>query len=173
MKFTPGLVRELAANSDGRRTRRSGSIYLVLTFIAMMSQAAVGATFAVDDSTSYVHDANTSMKWKSVAPSRQAGNQVEGATVVTVRLNLIPWLNKSGKIYMALAEQSIGPVKATWTTQGRLLPGQLSSGTRTLVFAGPIRSPLLEDTIVLKLEADGQRLAAAQRLQFRFEIDVD
>jgi hypothetical protein len=137
------------------------------------AQPATAATFAVDDSTSYTHDANTAMKWKLVAPSRRMGSVVEGATLVTVRLNLMPWANKSGKIYMALPAQSIGPVKAAWTTQGRLLAGQLISGDRTLVYAGPIRTAVLEDTIALKVEADGQRLVAPQRLQFSFEIDVD
>ena len=101
------------------------------------------------------------------------GNAVEGTNIVTVRLNLAPWLNRTGKVYMALPEQPIGPVTADWTTQGKLLPGTLQSGNRTLVFAGPIRVSLLEDTIVLRLTADGQRLVAPQRLQFYFEIDLD
>lgn len=148
------------------------ALFLLLAAV-FLAQPGAATTFAVDDSTSYTHDANTAMKWKSVAPSRRAGNQVEGATLVTVRLNLAPWANKTGKIYMALPEQPIGQVKATWTTQGRLLPGQLISGNRTLVYAGAIRSALLEDTIALTLEADGQRLVASQRLLFHFEIDVD
>lgn len=148
---------------------------LVVTILATIwpAQPAVAATFVVDDSTSYSHDANTAMKWRLAASGRQGGNVVEGVTAVTVRLNLLPWMNKTGKIYMALAGQPIGPVKAAWTTQGRLLAGQLVSGNRTLVYAGLIRSALLEDTISLTLEADGQRLATSQRLQFYFEIDVD
>lgn len=146
---------------------------LMVAMAIGLAQPAAAATFAVDDSTSYTHDANTAMKWKPAARSRRAGNAVEGVTAVTVRLNLMPWANKTGKIYMALAKQPIGPIKATWTTQGRLLAGQLISGNRTLVYAGPIRAAVLEDTIALTLEADGQRLVAAQRLQFYFEIDVD
>jgi len=146
--------------------------YSLIAFFSLALPASA-ATFAVDDSTSYVHDANTSMKWKSVAPSRRTGNLVEGATLVTVRLNLTPWLNKTGKIYMALPEQAIGQIKATWTTQGRLQPGQLVSGNRTVVFSGVVKSPLLEDTIALVLEADGQRLMSPQSLKFHFEIDVD
>ena len=146
---------------------------VALVLPVSFARPAAAATFAVDDSTSYTRDASTVMKWKSMAPSRRAGNQVEGATAVTVRLNLMPWINKTGKVYMALGQQPIGTVKATWTTQGRLLPGQLISGNRTLVYAGPIRTALLEDTIALTLEADGQRLVSAQRLQFYFEIDVD
>ena len=146
---------------------------LAFIFAAMVAQPGVGATFAVDDLSSYTHDANTAMKWKFTGSNRTSGSAVEGATMVTVRLNLMPWANKTGKVYMVLAKQPIGPVKATWTTQGRLLAGQLISGNRTLVYAGPIRSAILEDTITLTLETDGQRLVSAQRLQFYFEIDVD
>lgn len=131
------------------------------------------ATFLVDDSLSLPAETTTSMKWRSLAPNRVAGNAVEGTNVVTVRLNLMPWLNRSGKIFLALPEQPIGTVTADWTTQGKLLPGTLQSGNRTLVFSGPIRTALLEDTILLRLTADGQRLAAPQRLQFHFEIDLD
>jgi hypothetical protein len=90
-----------------------------------------------------------------------------------VRLNLAPWLNRNGKVYLALPEQPIGQVTAEWTTQGRLLAGKVVSGNRTLVFAGPIRATILEDTIGLRLRADGRRLVGSQRLQFHFEIDVD
>jgi hypothetical protein len=49
----------------------------------------------------------------------------------------------------------------------------LNSGSRTLVYAGPVRSARLEDTIALKILTDGRRLSAPQRLNFYFEIDVD
>ena len=144
-----------------------------LVFAAAFAAGAHAATFRVDDSLSLPSETNTTMKWRSLAPNRVVGNAVEGTNIVTVRLNLAPWLNRNGKIYMALPEQPIGPVTADWTTQGKLLPGTLQSGNRTLVFAGPIRTSLLEDTIVLRLTADGQRLRAPQRLQFYFEIDLD
>lgn len=134
---------------------------------------AWAATFRVDDSTSLPADTSVSMKWQSLAPTRSASHLVEGSTLVTVRLNVAPWLNKTGRIYMALAPQSLGPVSAEWTTQGILLPGQLVSGNRTLVFAGPIHAASLEDTIALKILTDGRRLSAPQRLNFYFEIDVD
>ena len=140
------------------------------TVIATMAD---GATFRVDDSLSLPSESTIPMNWRSLAPSRAAGNAVEGASALTIRLNLAPWITRNGKIYMALPEQPIGTVTANWTTQGKLLPGQLNSGNRTLVYAGPIRARILEDTIYLKLAADGRRLAAPQRLQFYFEIDVD
>ncbi|MGZ5032793.1 MAG: hypothetical protein ACXWAC_06305 [Usitatibacter sp.] len=139
----------------------------------VVAPCADAATFRVDDSATLPNESTTAMKWRSLAPSRAAGNAVEGSSVLTIRLNVAPWLNRIGKIYMALPEQSIGQVTAEWSTQGKLLPGQVISGNRTLVYAGPIRASLIEDTIVLKLSADGRRLVAPQRLQFYFEIDVD
>ncbi len=146
---------------------------LAALLVALASAPSVAATFRVDDSLTLPSETSTPMKWRSLAPNRAAGHAVEGSSVLTIRLNTAPWLNRTGKIYMALPEQPIGQVTAEWTTQGKLLPGQLTSGNRTLVFAGPVRTSLIEDTIVLHLSADGRRLVAPQRLQFYFEIDVE
>ena len=146
---------------------------LLLALPLFASLASGAATFRVDDSASLPNEANTPMQWKSLAPNRAVGNAIEGTMVVQVRLNTAPWINKTGKIYMALPEQPIGTVTADWSTQGRLLPGSLVSGRRTLVYSGPIRTSLLEDTIALRISADGRRVVSPQRLQFYFEIDVD
>ena len=149
---------------------RIAAIALVL---AVALPAGATTTFRVDDSLSLPHESNQAMKWRSLAPTRAAGNAVDGSSVITIRLNTAPWMNRPGKIYMALPEQPIGPVTAEWTTQGRLLPGQLISGNRTLVYSGIIKSNMIEDTIALKITADGRRLVQSQRLDFYFEIDVD
>lgn len=141
--------------------------------ICLAASVAGAATFRVEDTLTMPSESTTTMKWRSLAPSRTEGNAVEGSLLLTIRLNLAPWLNRSGKVYMVLPAQPIGQVTADWTTQGKLLPGQLISGNRTLVYAGPIRTALLEDTIVLRMVADGRRLVTTQRLQFHFEIDVD
>ena len=146
------------------------------TLLASMLLAlpAAAATYRVDDSMTLPNAATTNMRWKSAGPTRTNADQVEGAATVTVRLNLQPWLNRNGRLYMALAQQpQIGQVNAEWTTQGRLLPGSVVSGQRTLVYSGPIRTALLEETLIVKVQADGKRLAMPQRLEFSFEIDVD
>lgn len=146
---------------------------LALAGALMFPACALAATFRVDDSLTLPNETTTAMRWRSLAPNRAIGNAVEGSSVLTIRLNLAPWLHRSGRIFLVLPEQPIGQVIAEWSTQGKLLPGQLVSGNRTLVYAGPIRASVLEDTIALRLQADGQRLVAPQRLQFHFEIDVD
>jgi hypothetical protein len=74
---------------------------------------------------------------------------------------------------MTLPQQATGQVVATWTTQGRLLPGTLRSGERTLVYAGPIDADTLEDTLGLSIQADGSDLSHGRQLAFSFEIDLD
>ncbi len=110
-----------------------------LLTLTLATTAGATTTFRVDDSLTLPHESNQAMKWRSLAPNRTLGNAVEGTSVLTIRLDTAPWLNKMGKIYMALPEQPIGQVTAEWTTQGRLLPGQLISGNRTLVYAGRSR----------------------------------
>lgn len=144
-----------------------------LALACSIASIAQATTFRVDDSTSLPSETTTTMQWRSPAPGRGASHDVEGTSVLTIRLNTAPWLNRTGKIFMALPVLPIGEVTAEWTTQGKLLAGQVRSGSRTLVYAGPIRSPLIEDTILLRIATDGRRLGSPQRLDFHFEIDVD
>lgn len=130
-------------------------------------------TYVVDDTSTIPYETNLVSRWRQGASGRQLGNDIEANATVTVRLNVQPWLNRNGRIYLALPQQPIGIVTVDWATQGRLLPGTLRSGERTLVYTGPIRTPILEDNFVLKVVADGRRVALTQRLQFRFEIDID
>jgi len=156
-----------------RSVLRDKLAFLAFALAALLAAPAPAATFRVDDSSSIPNETNVTMRWKSANPTRLTGNTVEGGILITLRLNVAPWLNKTGRIYMALPQQPIGMVNVEWTTQGRLLPGKLIAGERTLVYAGPIRSGTLEDTFVVKVETDGKRLATPQRMQFHFEIDVD
>jgi len=131
------------------------------------------ATYRVDDSATIPLESNAVLRWRQVAPSRTMDNTVEGSTAVQVRLNLAPWLKRNGRVFLVLPEQPPGRVSVRWTTQGRLLPGQLVSGQRALVYAGPITAPMIEETLALRIETDGTRLASTYRLAFHFEIDVD
>lgn len=134
---------------------------------------SVAATFRVDDTASIPQESTARLKWRELVPGRRPDSTLEGLIAVAVRLNLAPWLNRNGRLFLVLPEQPIGTVRAKWTTQGRLLAGQLVSGQRALVYAGPITTPLLEETFGISLEADGDRLNGAHRLNFHFEIDVE
>lgn len=134
---------------------------------------ARATTYRVDDTGSLPRESTTLLNWRQVAPSRAADDMLEGSTAVAVRLNLAPWLNRSGRLFLVFPEQGAPLVRVSWRTQGRLLPGQILPGQRVLVYDGPIATPFLEETLALQIEASGDRLPGMQSLTFHFEIDVD
>ena len=73
---------------------------------------------------------------------------------------------------MVLAPVTSDRIRARWTSQGRLLPGSVYSGERALVFDGVAGPANLSESLLLTLEADGQRLTQQQTLNFYFEIEV-
>lgn len=152
--------------------------YLSLLFIAAVW--LIGAlpthaqqTYRVDDSASQVLASNVRMKWDSIAPRSGENPTVSGDVGILVRLDTSPWVGRQGRIYMMLPAQASGEITATWSSQGRLMPGVLRSGERTLVYAGLLPAGLLEDTLRLTLQADGGKLVRAEQLNFSFEIDVE
>ena len=147
--------------------------FAAILLIAAVSATAQAATYQVEEIGTFPQESTAPMRWRQIAPSRGGDNAIEGSTTVHVRLNLAPWQNRNGRLFLVLPQQPLVEIHASWTTQGRLLPGRLKSGERQLVYNGPITSPVLEDTLVLILETDGTRLSSALRLQFHFEVDVD
>ncbi len=136
------------------------------------TQTATAATARVDDSGTVVSQGLVPMRWKQLVPGRGADHSVEAQVRVAARLNLAPWLNRPVRLYMALAPSTGESVYATWRTQGRLLPGALKSGGRTLVFEGVARDATMQETMDLTLVTDGRTLQSPQTLQFYFEVDT-
>ncbi len=136
------------------------------------SGSATATTYRVDDSQTQVLESTMPMRWQEFSPAA-SNHLIEGSTRVHARLNLSPWQGKVGKIYMALPAQSIGSVQVSWRGQGKLLDGALLSGQRSLVYAGPINTALLDDVLSVNLQADGRLVRSLHRLEFHFEIDVD
>lgn len=134
---------------------------------------APAATFKVDDSASETLQVTSTARWQSLSPRRGAENQVQAQAAVRVRLNLKPWVGKQARIYMVNTSGDSFAYQMRWTTNGVLLPNQLTPGQRSLVFAGPVNTPQLADTLQIALSTDGRYLSAPAALKFGFEIDVD
>lgn len=138
------------------------------------ASAACAATYRVDDSASQTQGSAVRMKWANhERSSRRMASELEGQLAVLVRLDTSPFLNRSGRIYLVLDDAGIGPVKASWTSRGRLQAGEAREGQRTLVYAGPIRERLIEDQWIVTIQTDGDRYSGQRQLNFRFEIDID
>jgi hypothetical protein len=146
---------------------------LVLALACCGSAAVAAETFRVDDSGSQVQGGSVRMKWDDPVPRAGLQSGLSGQTTVFVRLNVSPWQGRQGRIYMRLPVPASGPLTVTWTTRGILQAGAVRAGERALVYAGPIPSGLLEDTMRLQIQADGRRLTRAEQLDFSFEIDVE
>jgi hypothetical protein len=145
---------------------------VAMAFAAVVvASGARAATLPIDDTGTVTVQPTMNLRWQELSPRLRNSALMEGAMQVRVRLNVKPWLGRSGKIYMVLPAQLPGDITASWTTTGRLLPGRVQAGSRTLVYSGTINSEVLEDTLMLSLTVDGRRMLQTYSLLFRFEID--
>ena len=142
----------------------------MLTIIPWASLAAKSIT--IDDSGTQALEPSVRMRWQSAVPSRSAAaNLMVGTTTVRVRINVAPWLKHAGRIYLSLPAQEPGPIRLSWSTQGRFLPGQVQSGNRVLIYAGPITTAFMEDTLTLQFVVGGTLLRRAVPIAYHFEMD--
>lgn len=135
--------------------------------------AAAQQTYPVDDSASQVLGSTLRLEPAPLSARGVPLYMLSGEIAVRVRLDVSPWRGRNARIYMSLPNQAGDAITARWTTRGRLLPGVLRGDKRALVYAGPITGNLLEDTLRLRITADGRRLPASEQLVFTFEIDPD
>lgn len=145
---------------------------LIAIACALASVSAGASISRIDDSGTVVSQPVAPMRWRKLVPGRGVDNTVEATLRVDVRLNLAPWLNRSCRIHLVLAPTLQAPVTVRWTTQGRLLAGQLTSGQRVVVFQGVAGPAVLAESMLLTIETDGTSLARTEQLQFHFEIET-
>jgi len=153
---------------------RPATFFLVLAFSIIWSAAAQAKTTTIDDSGTTALEPFVSLRWKSAAPPRGGvDNSMIGTLTSQVRLNVMPWLKRSGRIYLSLPAQQPGPITLSWVAQGRFHSGQLRSGNRVLVYAGPITTPFMEDIFKFQFTVDGTLVRRPFPVTFRFEMDED
>ncbi|HEY2419165.1 MAG TPA: hypothetical protein VGH84_14670 [Steroidobacteraceae bacterium] len=140
-------------------------------FCIIWLAAAEAKTTVIDDSGTLPYNAALAMHWQPLGPRGAANNVLTGTVQLRVRLNVSPWLRHTGRVYLVLPAQQPGAMSASWTTQGRLLPGQLTTGGRALVYSGPITSPFIEDVVQLTIAVDARRMQQAYSVNFHFEMD--
>jgi hypothetical protein len=140
--------------------------------IIWLATASAHAGTLIDDSGTLPYNAALALQWRQATP-RGSDTTLVGTLQLRLRLNVAPWLRRTGHIYLVLPAQQPGPMSVSWITQGRLLPGQLVSGGRALVYAGAITAPYMEDTVRLTIIVDGRRMQQTYPVNFHFEMDED
>jgi hypothetical protein len=150
--------------SSARRTASAFFFALALTIICWAPARSNSVT--IDDSGTQSLNPAVSMRWKTAtpAPSRLWS--------VRVRINVMPWLRHAGRIYLSLPAQEPGPMRLSWNTQGRFLPGQVQSGNRALIYSGPITTPFMEDTLTLQFVVGGTLMRRPVPVTYHFEMDA-
>jgi len=143
-----------------------------IIWLALSCSALAGAS-VIDDSGSLPSNPALAMRWQEQQPRGPRANLMVGSLQLRLHLNVAPWQRRVGRIYLVLPAQQPGAMSASWTTQGRLLPGTVTSGGRTLVYSGPITTPFIEDVVQLTITVDGRRMLQTYPVNFRFEIDED
>lgn len=149
------------------------SLAVSVALLLAIAMPAVAQTYPVDDSASQVLGGTLRLKPDALPVRGAPLYMVSGQIAVRVRLDVSPWQGRQGRIYMRIPHQSGGAITAIWSTQGRLLPGTLRAGERTLVYSGLIGSTMLEDTMRLRIDADSRTLPSSEQLAFSFDIDLD
>ncbi|HEX4151208.1 MAG TPA: hypothetical protein VHY75_03270 [Steroidobacteraceae bacterium] len=146
--------------------------FLALWLAIIWPACALPRSFVLDDSGTVALEPSVSLRWKSASPSRAgAPNLLIGTTTIRVRINVMAWLKRNGRIYLVLPPQQPGPITASWTTQGPLQAGQIQSGNRVLVYAGPITTGFMQDVLRLQFTVNAALLGRACPVSFHFELD--
>ena len=141
--------------------------------IWLLAAPAFAKTTVIDDSGTLPYNAALAMRWAQAVPRGGDGLLMVGQLQLRLHLNVAPFQHHTGRIFLVLPMQQPGGMSASWTTAGRLLPGAVQSGGRTLVYSGPITTPFIEDTVQLTITVDGRRMLGTYPVNFRFEIDED
>lgn len=139
----------------------------------LLGSAALANPHQLDDSASHTVPPNVQMQWRPLSASGGAEPGMEAWLRVNLRIDTREWVGRSGRIYMVLPRDEASSIEAVWTTQGRLLPGRLVSGERTLVHAGAITTATLEDQLLVRLRSGADWQGNSRRLNFHFELDAD
>jgi predicted small secreted protein len=150
------------------------AFFLAWLLSIIWASAAHAKTIIIDDSGTQSLEPSVSMRWKTATPSRSGSDtMMVGTTTIRVRINVMPWLHRSGRIYLSLPAQQPGPITASWVAQGRFASGQVHSGNRMLVYSGPISTPFMEDVLKFQFNVDGTLIRRAVPVSFHFEMDED
>lgn len=148
------------------------TFFLSLAFAIIWCSAAHAKSIVLDDSGTVVLEPLVNMHWQSAAPPRSGkDDQLVGTTAIRVRINVMSWLKHSARIYLALPAQPPGPIRASWVAEGRLISGQITTGNRVLIYAGPITTPFLEDVLQFQFIVNGNLLRRTVPVNFHFEMD--
>jgi hypothetical protein len=147
---------------------------VLLGLLGLVAMSSALASHRLDDAGTHAVPPNVQMQWRSVgAIGTGSARHMEALLTVAVRLDTRPHAGRVGRVFLVLPHDGGASLMAQWGTRGRLLPGRITPGERTLVYQGVIPHQTLEDQLTMALVADGAWMAGSRRLEFFFEVDFE
>jgi hypothetical protein len=147
---------------------------VLLGLLGLVAMSSALASHRLDDAGTHAVPPNVQMQWRSVgAIGTGSARHMEALLTVAVRLDTRPHAGRVGRVFLVLPHDGGASLLAQWGTRGRLLPGRITPGERTLVYQGVIPHQTLEDQLTMALVADGAWMAGSRRLEFFFEVDFE
>lgn len=153
----------------------SGAIRLGMTLALVTACSAHAASFnpiVLDDSRTHTVPPNVQMQWRPQTPSNPAGG-MEAYLRVNVHIDTADYKGRTGRVYLVMVNDDNASLDAVWTGTGRLRDGQVSSGERTLVYAGRIDTDALTDQFTMRLRTGADWRSDQRRVRMRFELELD
>ncbi len=140
----------------------------------LLSTWACAATVRLDDAGSHPIPPNVQMQWREIgATGPGSAKQMDAQLAVAIRLDTRAHAGRQARVYMVMPHDGGAALTAQWSTQGRLLPGRIGPGERTLVYQGVMPDKSLEDRLQLYLMVNGEWMSSSRRLEFYFELDTE
>lgn len=138
----------------------------------LIASTGQAASVRLDDAGSYTMQPSVRMQWRTTTATAGSSAATEARVRVQIRIDTKAFAGQQGRVYMVLPLDAGPPLRADWQTEGRLLPGSVVSGGRTLVYAGPLPGNALEDQLTVRLSSEVSWLSDSRRLNFHFELDT-
>lgn len=124
----------------------------------------------LDDRGTYSIPPVPSLQWLSWHRAG-ARSVMVGLFELHLNLDVAAWVGRQGRIYLRLPRDQNASMELTWSAGQLLSGGRVSSGERTLIYSGEIRSPRIEEVLNVQIRSEPEWTGQSRRLDVAFELE--
>lgn len=153
-----------------------------IIFIISVMSALPGVAAPLDDSLSPQQQINIDIEWKVPGNVDSLDEKSFHAVIarahnVDIRLKTDVYIGKQARIFLVLPLNVRGlgkpeSLRLYWTTNGQFSDGNVSPGSRQLIFSGTIGERVMRDIFNFTFELDARDLHQTLRLEPVYDIEI-
>lgn len=134
--------------------------------------SAHAQAYRLDDTRTDVNPPVVNMVWG--APDGTRAMSLEAQARVLVHVDMSPWHDRNGRIYLSLRNDGAPDVLVRWTSVAKqFTSGALTLGARTLVWSGRVKTRQLNDVWDVAVKAAPDWPTSRRPMDFTFEFEPD